>query len=261
MPFEEAIGRLKAYEDRLRVRNKNASNEGSLLLTKSAGSSQKISGRFLSPSGGRGSPQGDRWGRNGGRDRGRGRGGQGSSSGQRDFADSHYKPRDKKHIKCFNCEEYGHYASECKAPKGKSEEVNLTQTQDEEPYLLLGFCQDKTTMKVLLNEDRVSTGSNNDKASEDAWYLDNGASTGIKEHLAELNENVTGQVRFGDGSMVQIKGEGSILLNCRNGEQIILPDVYYIPALHNILSLGQLTKIGYKVEMMDDYLKVSDENW
>nr|GFC18638.1 zinc finger, CCHC-type [Tanacetum cinerariifolium] len=54
------------------------------------------------------------------------------------------------------------------------------------------------------------------------WYLDNGASnhmTRVKSHFKDINESVTGRVRFGDGSYVQIKGGGSILLGCRNHEQ------------------------------------------
>ncbi|GJY42076.1 ribonuclease H-like domain, reverse transcriptase, RNA-dependent DNA polymerase [Tanacetum coccineum] len=42
------------------------------------------------------------------------------------------------------------------------------------------------------------------------WYLDNGASnhmTGMREHFKELDEEVSGKVRFGDGSYIEIKGK------------------------------------------------------
>lgn len=268
MPFEEAIGRLKAYEDRLRLRNGNSSNDGSLLLTKSEGTSTQraLGGASSSGGRGRGFSQGYRGGRSGGRGRGRGRGGRGGRGGQRDSGNNYHKLRDKKHIKCFNCDNYGHYASECKAPKERGDEANLTQTQEEEPALLLSVCGERTTTMVLLNEDKVFPGQNeiNHGADKDTWYLDNGASnhmTGNKDFFAELDGNITGQVRFGDGSKVQIKGKGSIVLNCKTGEQRVVTDVYFIPALYsNILSLGQLTEDGCKIEMLDNYLKVIDEN-
>lgn len=39
MPFKEAIGNLKAYEDRLRLRKANSSVDNALLLAKTEGSS------------------------------------------------------------------------------------------------------------------------------------------------------------------------------------------------------------------------------
>ncbi|KAJ0558737.1 putative RNA-directed DNA polymerase [Helianthus annuus] len=83
--------------------------------------------------------------------------------------------------------------------------------------------------------------------------------TGRKDAFAELNEAVTGQVRFGDGSKVEIRGKGSLMFGCKNGEQLLVPDVYYIPALtSNILSLGQLTENGYDVWMHEEFLRVFD---
>lgn len=265
MPFEEATGRLKAYEDRLRLRSENSSGEASLLLTrsegkpphKSHGGSSFVGGR------GRGSHQQERGGRSGGRGRGstRGRGGRGSHSSPRDNNNSHWRGRDKSHIKCFNCEKHGHYASECPNPKQNEEKVNLTQTQEEEAALLLTVWGEESDDWVLLNEDKVFPVSKENE--EDTWYLDNGASnhmTGVREYFAELDENVTGLVRFGDGSRVQIKGKGTILVECKNKEQLVIPEVYYIPALRsNILSLGQMTEEGYRVEMLHEFLRMHDE--
>ena len=55
-------------------------------------------------------------------------------------------------------------------------------------------------------------------------------------------------VKFGDGSMVEIKGKGSISFKCKNGEERILNGVYFIPTLcNNIISLGQLSEEGNRV--------------
>ena len=57
---------------------------------------------------------------------------------------------------------------------------------------------------------------------EQQWYLDSGASnhmTGSKASFSELDDDVTGTVKFGDGSRVAIQGRGTIIFRCQNGEQ------------------------------------------
>nr|GEY20985.1 zinc finger, CCHC-type [Tanacetum cinerariifolium] len=60
---------------------------------------------------------------------------------------------------------------------------------------------------------------------------------------------------------LEIKGKGSILLECKNKEQRAISKVYYIPNLKsNILSLGQLTENGCKVVMEKNILLLYDSN-
>lgn len=71
---------------------------------------------------------------------------------------------------------------------------------------------------------------------------------------------MTGQVRFCDGSTVDIKGKGSVIFCCKNGEERLLNEVYYIPMLrNNIISLGQLFEDGIKVTLNGNFLWVHDE--
>lgn len=70
------------------------------------------------------------------------------------------------------------------------------------------FNEDKVVPKLSINEKVNQVESN-------LWYLDNGASNHMKGHKSkfmELDERVTGGVKFGDGSVVHIKGKGSIIL-------------------------------------------------
>ncbi|KAJ0941493.1 putative RNA-directed DNA polymerase [Helianthus annuus] len=264
MSFEEAVGRLKAYEDRLKLRQGNSSGDNGLLLTKVDNhlNTKRTSKTPFSGSRGRGSFSNDRGGRSSSRGRGstRGRGNRGGYTNTHDT--NNRKPKDRKHIKCFKCDQYGHYASECNELKEQKDEANFIQTQEEEHALLLSVHGEQVKDVVFLNEDKVFPAR--DDNDNEIWYLDNGASnhmTGEKTFFAELDGNVTGQVRFGDGSKVQIKGKGTILFKCKNGEQLVLPDVYFIPALNsNILSLGQMTEVGYEVNMRSDYLKMHDVN-
>ena len=96
------------------------------------------------------------------------------------------------------------------------------------------------------------------------WYLDNGASnhmTGQRGKFKELDERVTGKVKFGDGSTVTIEGKGSVAFQCKNGEERILHEVYFIPNLcNNIISLGQLSETGNRVLLEGDYLWVYESS-
>nr|GEW03743.1 zinc finger, CCHC-type [Tanacetum cinerariifolium] len=160
-------------------------------------------------------------------------------------------------VRCYKCQKLRHLRKDCRVTSITQEQSNLI-LEDDEPSLLM-----TTHEEVLLNEGQIQPAK---YASGDAsiWYLDNGASnhmTGVKSHFKDIIESISGRVRFGDGSYVQINGRGSIILGYRNQEQKIVSDVYYIPNLKsNILSLGQLTEIGCKVIMDGNKLTLYDKN-
>jgi transposase InsO family protein len=92
------------------------------------------------------------------------------------------------------------------------------------------------------------------------WVLDTGATnhmTGSRCLFAELDTVVTGTVRFGDGSVVDIKGKGAILFALKSGEHRRLDGVYYIPRLMtNIVSLEQMDEEGLKVIIEEGVLRL-----
>ncbi|XP_020260266.1 uncharacterized protein LOC109836694 [Asparagus officinalis] len=321
MTLEEAIGRLKAHEERARVFRNNVDDH--LLLTHAEwqARSKKNGGGFLStPTTNDGSGRGRGRGAGRGRGRGqRGRGGQqyhgsgqqyhgsgqqyhgsgqqyhggrggehGGQAGRGGFGGRGGRPgggfghggaarqegesstsggRDKSNIKCFNCGVYGHFQSEChKQRRNNEQEAHLTRAYDEEPTLMMAMLEESSSV-ILLNEEKVMPDlltAGEAHVDNNTWYLDNGASnhmTGHRDKFKELDENIKGTVKFGDGSAVEIKGKGSILFQCNNGDQRLLPEVYYIPSLKsNIISLGQMTEDGSKVVIADEYLRVFDRN-
>ena len=67
-------------------------------------------------------------------------------------------------------------------------------------------------------------------------------------------------MRFGDGSLVTICGKGCVIFRWTNGNERMLPDVYFMPKLRaNIISLGQLDKKGCKSVIEDLHLCVFDQ--
>ncbi|XP_074361110.1 uncharacterized protein LOC141701332 [Apium graveolens] len=248
MTIEEAVGSLKAHGERLGGSSEPSS--GQLLLTEEEWVKRKVGeGKLLLTR--------EEWlrkssfkGRNNGGDYRGNRGG-----------------RDNSKIRCFNCLAYVHFTAECRKPKPEKEqklEVNMTQINDDEPALLMDACVEK---KVLLNEKyttpRLAPSTEHKEVSSNIWYLDNGASnhmSGQHSKFTELDERVTGEVHFGDGSTVSIRGKGIVIFKCKNGEERAFKEVYFIPDLcNNILNLGQLSECGNRVVMSGIYLWIYDE--
>lgn len=178
--------------------------------------------------------------------------------------------RDKRHIQCFSCNKMGHYSLECRS-KRSNNETHLTRSIDEEPALMLsatqqGYVPGRSSRKLCcsIRKSCCQKCSGNEEESEDVWYLDNGASnhmTGHHEKFQDLDETVTGRVRFGDRSTVQIMGRGTVVFTSKDGSQKAFQEVYYIPKLcSNIISLGQIAEDGNEVHMRGENMKVLNGN-
>ena len=123
MPFQEAVGRLKAFEERTKKQTKEEDMSSRLLFTE-ADKKVKDKHQRCEHCGCGNSNHGD-FGRGQGR-------GQGSRKGQGDSG----VQRDKSHIRCHKCHELGHYRNECPKSEKKNEEANLIWDVDDEPTLL-----------------------------------------------------------------------------------------------------------------------------
>uniref|UniRef100_A0ACD6A031 Uncharacterized protein n=1 Tax=Avena sativa TaxID=4498 RepID=A0ACD6A031_AVESA len=172
---------------------------------------------------------------------------------------------------CRYCGKPGHWAKECRKAKRDRDRgiqgatANLAQVEEEEaPGLLMAqvctlvHAANDASETVYRNEDRVIPVP----SPEGIWYLDNGASshmTGVREMFTSLDESVHGTVRFGDGSIVSIKGRGTVVFVCLTGDHRVLGDVYYIPSLKsNIISLGQLDENGCKITIEGGVMSILD---
>ncbi|XP_022032247.1 uncharacterized protein LOC110933325 [Helianthus annuus] len=219
MTFEECIGRLKAFEERIKGHEAIAESDGKLLYTQ-----VKPHNRFRKNDqdrrgqGGRGRGM-DQRGRGHGRSRGngRGRGNYHSNDNRGNYRsndnrnndrsndnlgnDQHRnnteqgretgnRGRDKQGVRCYNCNTLGHYAWEC--TKTPENEANLNQTEERGPALMMA-----STDEVLLNEEKVYPKLYANSSHDNSiWYLDNGASnhmTGTLSHFTELDKRITGR--------------------------------------------------------------------
>ncbi|XP_061361033.1 uncharacterized protein LOC133304961 [Gastrolobium bilobum] len=165
MTIEQLLGSLQAYEEK----KKKKKGVGEQLL--------KTQLNFK----GKEEDFGNTRGRGGYRGRGRGRG-RGSIGFNNNYAHEDrgesstrgrgrggFQPRcDKSQIKCYNCQRFGHYASECRAPTRRIEEkANYVEEKSQEDGTLL-----------MVRNDNVGE-------QENTWYLDSGASNHVwkKKHV------------------------------------------------------------------------------
>ncbi|KAL8102842.1 hypothetical protein AgCh_027386 [Apium graveolens] len=178
---------------------------------------------------------------------------------------------DRGKVRRFNCLAYGHYAPECRKPRRDREqrnEVNLVETNDDEPTLLLAKHHEVKEDIILLNEGgvipKLNTVTNEKGGQSNVLYLNNGASNHMTDHHLKfkyLDEGVTGRVKFGDGSTVEIQGKGSVQFTTNDGKEYVLKEIYFIPNLcNNIISLGQLSESGSQIVIKVEYLWIHDEN-
>jgi hypothetical protein len=80
---------------------------------------------------------------------------------------------------------------------------------------------------------------------------------GCRVAFTKINMTVLGIVRFGDDSVALIEGRGTVVLMCKNGESCSFDGVYFIPRLTtNIVSIGQLNEIGYKINIDTGVMKI-----
>ena len=143
----------------------------------------------------------------------------------------------------------------------------MVHIKDVEPALLLSKLDENKPKMVLLNEEmiipKLETEVKERKLSQ-LWYVDNGSSnrmTGDKSKFSKLDQNVTREVKFGDGLTLRIQGKGSISFKCKTGEAKVFYNVFYIPTLcNNIVSPGELSEQGNKVVLYGEFLWVHDKD-
>jgi hypothetical protein len=97
----------------------------------------------------------------------------------------------------------------------------------------------------------------------EGWYLD----TGVTNHMmgrgnvfSELDRAMQGTVKFGDGSVINICGKGTIIFSGHHDKHKVLTGMYWIPRLKNsIISVGQMDDGGARVLIEDVVLRVWDQ--
>jgi hypothetical protein len=195
-----------------------------------------------------------------GKDRGRGRGhGHGGSSSNR----SSSKPTDDE---CQRYGKMGHWAHECRS-KPKKEQAHVTQDEEEASLMLASATLIRSEVisssaEVEIHEDKVFAHHDEKEHNAGTWVLHTGATnhmSGCRAAFTKIDTTVLGTVHFGDDLVARIEGRGTVVFMCKNGESLSFDRVYFIPRLTtNIVSVGQLNEIGYKIDIDTDMMKIRE---
>ncbi|XP_028096838.1 uncharacterized protein LOC114296712 [Camellia sinensis] len=171
--------------------------------------------------------------------KGRGKGRDNHQSGNQES-----KPFDKSKVKCYRCQRYGHYRSECRTKLYQERGAKSNFAEKEEEVSLLMACN--------ITED----------THKRMWYLDTGSSNhmcGNKSIFSELDESFHSTVKFGDDSTISVMGKGTIQIQTSKSAKQTISNVFYVPGLKtNLLSVGQLQEKGYEIIIKEGTCRIHD---
>jgi hypothetical protein len=246
LTVEEVTGHLRAIEERLDGdQGSSAAGGAQLLLTEEQWEAKK------------------RQSRGGGHGQGKKGDARKGSTPPKPNLGAHADGKDIDREHCHYCGKKGHWARECRKKQrdeAAAASANLVQAEQEEdgPAMMMAIVEEVlehaeegaitaltaaqpleittcTGGQVFLNEERaIVTPSHVDDHGTETWFLDTGATnhmTGSSEAFADLDRSVTGKVRFADGSVVGIRGRGTVVFAVEGGDHRAFTEVFYIPAL------------------------------
>jgi hypothetical protein len=161
----------------------------------------------------------------------------------------------------------GHWAHECHS-KPKKEQAYITQDEEESSLILTSATLIHpevilSSAKVEIHEEKVFTHLDEEKECDTGtWVLDTRATdhmSGCRAAFTKIDTAVLSTVHFGDDSVARIEGRGTVMFMCKNGESRSFDGVYFIPCLTtNIVSIGQLDEIGYKIDINIGMMKIRE---
>eukprot|EP00253_Pinus_taeda_P021627 PITA_21627 len=136
----------------------------------------------------------------------------------------------KSKVRCFNCHEVGHYATNCPLKKSKK-----GSSKGYEGEALVSQFELDFTLIACMVSSMMGCG----------WFIDSGTSfhiTGDKSLFSTLEEkDLQLCIEMGDDRKYCVSGEGTVAFQREHGALITLTDVKYVPGLKkNLVSIAMI---------------------
>ena len=174
---------------------------------------------------------------------------------------THHTAPTNLNVRCFHCNRYGHYASDCTAPDRRNPNA-CTAAADEESAdedtvcALFASCTARATHTVAIDTAFVDA---DPRVHNTEWILDLGASTHMcssRTHMRNVRKPRVTKVTAANKNKLPIQAEGDLLLFQRgsNGtHKVLIQNVLHVPDIScNLVSVSAITKYGFKVTFVDN---------
>ncbi|KAG8481821.1 hypothetical protein CXB51_027173 [Gossypium anomalum] len=139
-------------------------------------------------------------------------------------------------VQCWKCKQFGHVEKLCrnkgKAPTHQDQAQVVEDVPAQEEHVFSASCFSTTSRAKC------------------SWLVDSGCSHHMAADVSlfkELDRSFSSRIRIGNGSLIEARGKGDVLISSSSGNKLI-SDVLYVPDIdQNLLSVGQLVEKGYSL--------------
>ncbi|KAL6982051.1 hypothetical protein U1Q18_052698 [Sarracenia purpurea var. burkii] len=147
------------------------------------------------------------------------------------------KQKEKFQGKCFNCDKFGHRASECKKPKNPQAQAHMAEAAADAMHI---------DLSAMVSEVNL-IGSNPQE-----WWIDTGATRHVccdRLMFSTLELVTHGQKLYmGNSATSDVLGQGQVILKMTSGKELTLNNVLYVPDIRkNLISGSLLSKHGFRM--------------
>ena len=178
--------------------------------------------------------------------------------------------KQKKSVKCYECNKVGHvkkncylYLERCKERKDTSLNKSHGQSEKTKQSLIVKEVDNDVTLYV----SALSTGTNMSVCNK-SWIIDSGATQHMCNNkvlfssFADLEFPI--KVEVGDGRILLAIGKGDITLKVNFSDEVesrILKNFLFVPDLsHSLISVAQATEGGKEVCFLENSCKIISKN-